>query len=498
MRCQPKQCVLAISNDLDCLGMIKNCFEPVQASVITAESYSKAVEILHSDNPSAVLLDISASGIDWADLATEISQMDLFAAIVLIVDRDDRECAICAVEGGAYDFIEKPIQMRTANLVVRRALHQAGAVRFQRIYERGIRKTVEEKTMEITRRTDFLAGILNSSTLVSIVLTDLEQNICFWNLGAENIFGYTAEEMIGTSITRLYPDDPVTRRTVDRLRRQVRSKENSVVGKIKQVAKDGRILTISLAISPVLGTSGQVEGILGIGQDVTEETRLNEELLKSCQLLKETQDISIFSLARLAESRDEETGLHLTRIQHYCRALCRRLADRNLSCDLMTPEFIDDLVRSSVLHDIGKVAAPDSVLLCPGKFTREQIEVMRLHPIHGGQALDDAVKRLGAESFLSIGRDVAYYHHEHWDGNGYPFGLAGDAIPLSARIVAIADVYDALTTQRRYKSALTHEEACSVIFGAGGKQFDPEIVTAFEEMEREIKEIRHELSVAST
>jgi len=244
----------------------------------------------------------------------------------------------------------------------------------------------------------------------------------------------------------------------------------------------------------MLGTSGELQGILGIGQDVTEETRLNQELLKSFRLLTETQDVSIFCLARLAESRDEETGLHLTRIKHYCRVLCFQLVSRRAYKDYMTPKFVEDLICSSVLHDIGKVAIPDSVLMSSNKFTEKEFEVMRQHPIHGGQALDDAIERLGKESFLSTGRDIAYFHHEHWDGNGYPFGLRGNRIPLSARVVAIADVYDALTTPRRYKKAFPHEEACSIIVEARGKQFDPEIVDAFVQAESEFRTIRHELS----
>jgi HD-GYP domain-containing protein (c-di-GMP phosphodiesterase class II) len=148
----------------------------------------------------------------------------------------------------------------------------------------------------------------------------------------------------------------------------------------------------------------------------------------------------------------------------------------------MTSEFMEDVVRSSVLHDIGKITIPDAILLYPGKFTPEQHAVMRAHTVHGGNALEEAVKQLGEESFLSVGRDVAYYHHEYWDGNGYPFGLAGEAIPLSARIVAVADVYDALTTERRYKKAFTHDQARSIIRDARGKQFDPEIVDAFLEV----------------
>jgi response regulator RpfG family c-di-GMP phosphodiesterase len=244
----------------------------------------------------------------------------------------------------------------------------------------------------------------------------------------------------------------------------------------------------------MLDDQGEVRGILGVGQDVSEQVRLNEELLESLQLIKQTQDASIFSLAKLAESRDEETGLHLNRIQHYCRIFCARLRMRDKYREVMTSGFIEDLIRSSVLHDIGKVGLPDSILLCPYRFSPEEYEIMKQHPIFGGKALDDAVKKLGAESFLSMGRDIAYFHHEHWDGSGYPFGREGEEIPLSARIVAIVDVYDALNTQRRYKRAFSHREACAAIIEGKGKQFDPELVDAFLEIEDEFLSIRDKFS----
>ena len=174
----------------------------------------------------------------------------------------------------------------------------------------------------MSRRKDFLKGILDNSTFVSVVLTDLDQNILFWNTGAQNIFGYTSEEMIGKKITALYPQDSTTKDTVEHLQQLLRTKTGTVHGKMRQVAKDGRVLTISLAISPMLDDEGEVRGILGVGQDVSEQVRLNEELSESLQLIKQTQDASIFSLAKLAESRDEETGLHLSRIQDYCRVFC--------------------------------------------------------------------------------------------------------------------------------------------------------------------------------
>ncbi|MBI5250507.1 MAG: PAS domain S-box protein [Desulfomonile tiedjei] len=353
------------------------------------------------------------------------------------------------------------------------------------------------KYLEAIRAKDFLQGILDSSTLVSVVLTDLDQNVLFWNSGAENIFGYTPEEMIGSKITKLYPTDSFSKEIVDQLRQMVRNKNGAVCGKMEQITKGGSVLTISLALSPMVDPAGEVQGILGVGLDVTEEVRQQKQILDLLNQVKCTQDVAVFSLAKLAESRDEETGSHLVRIQKYCRALCERLARTGPYSDVATERYSDDLISSSVLHDIGKVGLPDSVLLSTGKLTVAEREIMKRHTLVGGKALEDAVSLLGQESFLSMGMEVAYHHHEKWDGTGYPFGLKGQEIPLSARIVALADVYDALTSPRRYKQAFSHEETRSIILKESGTQFDPDLVDAFDSIESEFRRIRDSISDAA-
>ncbi len=219
------------------------------------------------------------------------------------------------------------------------------------------------------------------------------------------------------------------------------------------------------------------------------------ELMKSYQRIRRIQGASIFALAKLAESRDGETAFHLSRLQEYCRILCNQAAAHARYQELMTQEFIDDLVQCSVLHDIGKVGIPDSILFNPKKFGMDEFEIMKRHSVYGGAALEEAAREAGdKESYLFLAKDVAYYHHERWDGNGYPFGLKEEAIPLSARIVAIADVYDALTTERRYKRSYSHEEAREIIIQEKGKHFDPELVETFLEVETEFEATRDRIA----
>jgi putative two-component system response regulator len=195
--------------------------------------------------------------------------------------------------------------------------------------------------------------------------------------------------------------------------------------------------------------------------------------------IAETRDTAVFVLASLAESRDPETGEHLERIRSYSHILAEELSKNSPYAEFIDKTFIDDLYRSSPLHDIGKIGIPDSILLKPGALTNEEFEIMKHHSIIGAEALGGTLKRTAGAGFLQMAADVARYHHEKFDGTGYPDGLKGQEIPLVARIVALADVYDALTSARVYKAAFRPEIAKIMIREESGKHFDPVIVDAF-------------------
>ncbi len=206
--------------------------------------------------------------------------------------------------------------------------------------------------------------------------------------------------------------------------------------------------------------------------------------------LERAQHATIRALARLAEQRDNETGLHLQRLAAYCRLLAVGLRDGGLYRATLTDDWIRNLELSSALHDIGKVGIPDSILLKPGQLNPDEWEIMKSHARLGGETLDGVIEEAGPTRFLVMGRDIAWAHHEKWDGSGYPRGLAGERIPLAARILALADVYDALTTERPYKSAWPHDRALAWITERSGSHFDPDVVAAFLACERAADGIR--------
>ncbi len=485
-----KMSVAVISDSESCLNAIKEILEPNGLKVVTHEDGRPGEEFLPDAKPNLVIADLDSTAFDDVALVRRVHQIDPSVPLIMTAFPDKWDRVVQSARAGAFDFVPKPLNGEALLWAIRRALQYGTLVKAHQA-QRLTAQAMLDETVEISRRRDFLQGILDSSTKMSIVLTDLDQVVRFWNTGAENLFGYTADEMIGTKITKLYPEDSLSEETVEELRKMVRTKSGTVHGKMKQLAKDGRELTVSLALSPMLDASGvEFQGILGVGLDITEEVRRQSEILRLLDEVRNTQDVTIFSLAKLAEDRDEETGAHLQRMQEYTRITAEHLAKREDYRELVTPRYIDDLVRTSVLHDIGKVGVPDSILLSTERYTPEQFEIMKRHTIIGGKALEEAVRKLGRESFLSIGMDVAYSHHEKWDGSGYPFGHKAEQIPLAARIVALADVYDALTTERRYKRAFSHEETRSIVVEGKGKHFDPVLVDVFLEAEAEFKAVR--------
>ncbi len=216
-----------------------------------------------------------------------------------------------------------------------------------------------------------------------------------------------------------------------------------------------------------------------------------EQLVKQrTRQLATTQQATIISLASLAETRDNETGAHIKRTQLYVEALARRLKAQPGYREHLDDATIEQLVNCAPLHDIGKVGVPDAVLLKPGRLTPEEFEVMKRHTTYGMAALKTAERNLGNNSFLRLACQMAHTHHERWDGGGYPQGLRGEDIPLAGRLMAVADVYDALISPRVYKPALSHEEAVAIIRQGSGGQFDPGVVEAFLALAEEFKAIK--------
>jgi putative two-component system response regulator len=221
----------------------------------------------------------------------------------------------------------------------------------------------------------------------------------------------------------------------------------------------------------------------------TQNRDLDKQVKMQVREIARAQMTTIFALAKLAEARDNETGKHLERVQVLCRLLAVEMRTYPQYSGPINDEYIHNIFYASPLHDIGKVAIPDSILLKPGKLTLEEFAVMKSHAPRGAQTLELVLEQHPANAFIGMGIEIARAHHEKWNGTGYPDGLAGYDIPLSARIMTVADCYDALRSKRCYKDTYSHEESRHLIVNSMGNQFDPDVIRAFNHVEKEFRRV---------
>jgi len=336
-----------------------------------------------------------------------------------------------------------------------------------------------EQRLHISERNYLM---LLGSILSAMTIVDPLGNILNWNYAAEKFYGYKWEEVVGINF------DDITRpekkhRSIESIIKLIDENNGRYIETdVPRQCKDTTIRFTFASYSALTDSGGEVIAYSIMERDLTERIRLERKLADSFDQLKQTQSAAILGFARLTEYREKNTGKHLERIREYTRVVATALAELPQYRNYISDEYIEDLCLSSILHDVGKVGIEDSILAKPGKLDPSEFNRIKDHTKFGGDALSE-------ESFLTIGKEIAYYHHEHWDGRGYPKGLKSKAIPLSARIVALADVYDALTSDRSYKHALPHEEAVEIIKSERGSHFDPDIVDVFIENQEVFKRI---------
>ncbi|HOZ47309.1 MAG TPA: PAS domain S-box protein [Candidatus Hydrogenedentes bacterium] len=306
------------------------------------------------------------------------------------------------------------------------------------------------------------------NTVDSVVITDIRSVIQYVNPAFTTITGFTAKEAVGGKPSILRSRHT----TLDTYKDMW-----SIIlsggwwrGEIINVRKTGEEWYSYLSISQIKDSHGKAFAYVGIAKDITELKMLQFEL-------KEAGLEGIFMLSAAAEAKDELTGSHLRRVQHYSEAIALRLG--------LSKEAAEEIGYSSMMHDVGKIHIPDNVLKKNGPLSDPEWASMAQHPESGASILRD-------KPFYAVARDIASNHHEKWDGSGYPSGKRGEKIPLAARIVAVADVFDALTTHRPYKRAWSDQEALEEIAAQRGHHFDPQVVDAFFDLYREgtIAEIR--------
>jgi PAS domain S-box-containing protein len=313
----------------------------------------------------------------------------------------------------------------------------------------------------------------------AIVIVDPLGRILNCNYSAEKLYGWRWQELAGRDYDEVFRAHRKAPLLTDSLKVAAEATGQHAETDVPRRCKDGTVRFTYATYTPLKSGDGETVAWSIMERDLTDRVRLEKKLQESFEQIKNTQRASILGLATLTEYRTAETGTHLKRMMQFTRVLATWLAKLPKYADYISPEYIEDLCLSSVLHDVGKVSIRDAVLAKPAKLTPEEFEHIKQHAALGGDALRSIDKEITFQSFLTLGKEIAYYHHERWDGTGYPTGRRGDQIPLSARIVALPDVYDALTSKRAYKDAISHEEAVRIITAERGTHFDPDVVDAF-------------------
>jgi PAS domain S-box-containing protein len=332
--------------------------------------------------------------------------------------------------------------------------------------------------------------MLFDTVITAIMIVDPLGNIVNRNLAAEELYGYSWEEIVGRSYDELFriSEERPTLREI--FRRVDQNGGRYVESNCPRLCETGETKYTYASYSWIKNSTDDIVAYSIMERDFTDRVKLENKLRDAFIQIKETQSAAILGFARLTEYRDKDTGKHLDRIQNYTKVLASELRNLSKYGDYITDNYIEDLCLSSVLHDIGKIGIEDAILLKKGRLSKTEFEQIKRHVTIGGEALRSVDREIERESFLTIGKEVAYYHHEWWNGTGYPDGKREEEIPLSARIVAVADVYDALTTNRPYKKALDHEQAVRQIVSESGTHFDSEVVDAFVRRNEDFRRIK--------
>jgi response regulator RpfG family c-di-GMP phosphodiesterase len=494
-------------------------------SIVTADNGENALEKLDSEPFDLVLTDLRMPKMGGRELLQIMSENYPEIPKIVLTGYGTSEDIILALQTGAYDFLTKPItDFGILDYSIKRALER------KRLNDE--RKRYLEQVNQINEIISMLNQGKSTEEIFKSLNTTLQKFIPYKSLALLVINSETGDvvpkliisqsESIFDSSTLFSIDDAVFKNisdnksvlSIDDIDSSNALYPNSVI--LKSLLQGGArsLIVLPLIMKDVIRgfllfasetggafITGHISFLESIGGQISfsiERAELIEKIEQHTKNLEHTIDIrtkeilktqktTIFALSKIAETRDRVTGDHLERIRSYCVLLAQIL--KYTGSEEITNQYIRDLYDSSILHDIGKVGISDMILLKTEALTEDEIVIMQRHTTIGYEALKSASKNLGSDSFLNMALDITLYHHERWDGSGYTLGLKELEIPLSARIVAIADVYDALTTIRPYKKAYSHEEALDILNNESEK-FDPQLFNIFMENAHEFNLIR--------
>ncbi len=455
--------------------------EKIHAVAVT--DVDSAIERLGQSHFDIVVSDIYLPGKTGVDLFHYALRTHPDIPFIFMTGNPDLEMAVDFLKKGGYDYIVKPFMIPDFVKKVREVIKRS----HKKIREKSLvddLKQILNKRLEELR---IFQDVIESAD-DGLLVVDTDGIIVKSNVGFEQMTGLGDKDFMHKPLSVL-AKHVFPAIDFDEIRRAV-GESGFWKQEIKGVRHNQEELIANLSFFPIRNENGRTFAYAALIKDVTDQRRVENALIQSLKKTTLAQEAIIFGLARLAEYRDQDTGYHLERIRNYCKVLAMALAEEDPFKDQVDATFIDTLYRTAPLHDIGKVGIPDYILLKSGKLSPEEYKIMQMHTVIGYHTLQSIREQYGEMDFLDMGIDITYCHHERYDGRGYPRGLRGDEIPLSAQILALADVYDALTTQRVYKNAYSHERSLKIMLKERGQHFEPRLFDVFFSIAQEFDTIR--------
>lgn len=512
--------VLVVDDDPTNRAVCKGCLQKTGYRIREAGDGHAALAEVQAHRPDVIIMDVMMPNMDGLECTRALrADPDMRDIPIIIVSALSRtEDILAGLQAGADEYISKPIRSSELTLRVQSMvrLHRERLDLLHSYEQRGRQMRILSRMVEFCRA----VGLCKTADeilqhTVSTVADVMECRRVSIMLPDETGQALTIASAVGLdrSLTRSVSvtlGEPIAGRVFESGQAIIVNSE-SEPGVRSSDYEAPYFASIPLISAP-LDAAGRVVGVLNATEKsggLPFEDRDLEYIeliskvagtalhdLRMREARDQASDSIMVALASLAECRDNDTGKHLDRVTRYCVLLADSLRKSEPYASQIDDAFMYNLERSVPLHDIGKVAIPDDILLFPGKLSSEQMAIMRTHSTVGAQTIESLMARAPGVCFLEMARDIAGHHHERYDGGGYPDGLRGKDIPLAARITSVADVYDALTTRRVYKEACSHETAVSIILEGSGSSFDPDVVEAFIEQEKTFSELAESMADA--
>lgn len=451
----------------------------------TVDAVDKAIDRLRQQPFDIVISDIYLHNHTGQELFRYARENHPDLPFIFMTGYPSYETAVETLKNGAYDYMTKPFSVPEMVEKVKSAIRESEKRRQEKHLIDDLRQLLHRRMEELQIYQDIFLGKQDG-----LLILDSKGIIVKVNPGFREMSGLPDGELINRPISdlNLILTPPVDFPEI----RQAIEERGQWKEECRMVRPEGNARIVTVSCSPIHDEQGKTFAYLMTVNDVTRLRQVESALIQSLQRTTAAQEAVIFGLARLAEIRDKDTGFHLERIRNYSQVLAEALKKHPRFRDQVTPQFIELLYRTAPLHDIGKVGIPDSILLKRGRLTPREFEIMKSHTLIGYKTLHSIREQFGPMDFLDMGIEITYCHHERYDGKGYPRGLKGDAIPLSAQIVAVADVYDALTSRRVYKEPFPHEVSVNTMKLEQGQHFHPELFDVFLSVSDEFDRIRKE------